>query len=575
MTTRLSSSKPQRHRLAAGGRIDRQKPLAFTFNGTRYRGYQGDTAASALLANGVSVVGRSLKYHRPRGIVGSGPEEPNAILQIGSGATTLPNQRATEVGLYEDLKAESVNCWPGVNRDIGAAIGLFARFLPPGFYYKTFMGPRWMWKRYEHFIRKAAGLGVSPKEPDPDSYDKMNAHCDVLVVGGGPAGLAAALEAGRLGARVILADEQAELGGSLLGSRELIDGAPAMEWAAAAVEKLASMDEVRLLSRSTVFGYYDHNFLTILERKTDHLAPSARTGPRERLWRVRAKQVVIAAGAIERPLVFPNNDRPGIMLASAASTYLNRYAVAPGSRALIFTNNDSAYRTALDLVDAGVSVTAVVDLRPEPGGPLSARVRQRGIEVIGGHAIVDVLGKKRVKSVVIMGLDATGDGVEGSARKIRCDLVAVSGGWSPTVHLHSQSGGEPRFDEDKTCFLPGPSVQAERSAGSCNGSFTLGECLAGGFAAGAGAAHAAGFGNGTTSSSAPTTADETEESLRPMWVVPSRSPTPREHKQFVDLQGDVTAADIVVAAREGFDSTPLLNRYTALGFGTDQGKLGN
>ena len=565
----------QSNRLATGGRIDRGKPLSFTFNGKRYEGYRGDTVASALLANGIHLVGRSFKYHRPRGIVGSGQEEPNALLQIGVGAGTLPNYRATEVELRDGLIARSVNSWPSVSFDVGAVFGLFSRFLPPGFYYKTFMWPRRLWPIYERFIRKAAGLGVSPRDPDPDTYDRFNAHCDVLVAGGGPAGLAAALEAGRAGARVVLADEQAELGGSLLGSRDLIDGTSAMEWVAAAIEELAGMEQVRLLPRTTVVGYYDHNFLTLLERRTDHLPPADRSGPRERLWRVRAEQVVVAAGAIERPLVFPNNDRPGIMLASAVSTYLNRYGVAAGSRAVVFANNDGAYRTALDLADAGVSVAAVVDVRPEPTGELPAEVRQRGTEVIGGHVIVDVKGKMRTKGVQIMALDPSGERVQGPPRTISCDLLAVSGGWSPSIHLHAQSGGKPVFDVDRACFLPGGSVQAERSAGASNGAFTLGACLQEGFAAGAAAAHAAGFGEGRVSTATPATADVGNQEIRPMWLVPSRKPVTQEHKQFVDLQEDVSAADIVIAAREGYDSIGLLNRYTTLGFGTDQGKLGN
>ena len=565
----------QRNRLAAGGRIDRGRPLSFTFNGKRYEGYQGDTVASALLANGVHLVGRSFKYHRPRGIVGRGQEEPNALLQIGTGAGALPNYRATEVELQDGLVARSVNCWPSARFDVGAVFGLFSWFLPPGFYYKTFMWPRRLWPTYERFIRRAAGLGESPREPDPDTYDRFNAHCDVLVAGGGPAGLAAALEAGRAGARVILADEQAEPGGSLLGSRDLIDGAPATEWAAATVEELVGMEEVRMLPRTTVVGYYDHNFLTLLERRTDHLPPSDRSGPRERLWRVRAKQVVVAAGAIERPLVFPNNDRPGVLLASAVSAYLNRYGVASGSRAVVFANNDSAYQTALDLADAGVPVAAIVDVRPEPSGELPAQVRRRGIEVIGGHVIVDVKGKMRAKGVEIMALDPSGERVQGPTHRIPCDLIAVSGGWSPSVHLHAQSGGKPAFDVDRACFLPGESVQAERSAGSCNGAFTLGECLQEGFASGASAAQAAGFGEGRASATTPATADVGSQAIRPMWLAPSRKPVTREHKQFVDLQEDVSAADIVVAALEGYDSIGLLNRYTTLGFGTDQGKLGN
>jgi sarcosine oxidase subunit alpha len=565
----------QRNRLATGGRIDRHKPLSFTFGGKRHQGYQGDTLASALLANGVSVVGRSFKYHRPRGIVGAGPEEPNAILQVGGGASTLPNQCATQTELYDGLTAEFINCWPSVNFDLGAVTGLFSQLLPAGFVYKTFMWPKGFWKTYEYFIRRAAGLGVLSNEPDPDRYDKQNAHCDVLVVGGGPAGLAAAVAAGRAGARVILADEQSELGGSLLGSRETIDGAPAMQWAAAIVDELASMEEVRLVPRGTVFGYFDHNFLGILERVTDHLRPGVAKGPRERFWRVRARQVVNAAGAIERHLVFPDNDRPGIMLASAVSTYVNRYAIAPGSRTVVFTNSDSAYQTALDLADAGIDVAAVVDVRLEPNGDLPAQVRQKGIEVIGGHVIVGVGGRKRVNGVRIMRLDATGDGVQGATRKIACDMVAVSGGWSPTVNLHCQSGGKATYDPDKACFVPGEPVQAERSAGSCNGSFTLGECLAEGLAAGAEAAHAAGFGGGSVTVPMPSTNGMRVEPLRPMWVVPSRAPLSRRSKAFVDLQNDVPVADIVLAAREGYDSIQLVKRYTTLGMGTDQGRLGN
>ena len=564
----------QTNRLPSGGRIDRNKPLTFRFNGTSYPGYQGDTVASALLANDVHLVGRSWKYHRPRGILGAGAEEPNAIMQLGTGARTVPNPRATQTELFEGLQAGSVNCWPNVNFDLLAINSYFSKFMPAGFYYKTFMWPRSMWRRYEHVIRKAAGLGEAPQSPDPDEYDKLFAHCDVLIAGGGPAGLAAALAAGRAGARVILADEQSEFGGSLLGSRVTIDDAPATNWVAAAVAELTAMAEVRLLPRATVYGYHDHNFLTIAERLTDHLPEGKRLGPRERIWRVRAKRVVIAAGAIERPLVFANNDRPGVMLAAAVASYVNRYAVAAGQRTVVFTNNDSAYQTALDLAAAGESVTAVVDARPQPKGALPEQVRKTGIEVIAGSVVVDVKGSRHVSGIEVMALAADGTSVQGATRSLACDLLAVSGGWNPALHLHAQSGGKARWDEANACFVPGDSVQAERSAGAANGSFALAQCLAEGFRAGSEAAVDTGFADDGNAAS-PTTDDPVEEPLQPLWLVPSTHPPGRGPKQFVDPQNDVGASDIMLAAREGYHSVEHVKRYTAMGFGTDQGKVSN
>ena len=573
-------------RLPAGGRIDRRTRFHFTFNGKRYEGHAGDTLASALMANGVHVVARSWKYHRPRGIVASGVEEPNAVVQLETGAATVPNARATEVALYDGLVATSVNAWPSVDFDLMAVAGLFARVMPAGFYYKTFMWPKSLWRRYEHYLRKAAGLGTAPTDPDPDRYDRMNAHCDVLVVGGGPAGLAAAWAAGTAGARVILADEQSEFGGSLLSHRDIaavaadpaadgtIGGGSPMAWVTRTVARLAPMPDVRLLPRSTVFGYHDHNFLTIAERLTDHLPPGERKGPRERVWRVRAKQVVLATGAMERPIVFANNDRPGVMLASAVSAYLNRYGVQPGTRAVIFTNNDSAYRTALRLASAGIEVAAVVDARPTPRGELPERVRRAGIEVIERAVVVDVRGTWRVAGVDVMSLDEHGTAVTGPVTTFACDLLAISGGWSPVVHLHAQSGGKPTYDDARACFVPGTAVQAERSAGAANGSFSLGACMAEGTAAGAEAARLAGFG-APLASFPPTVADVMEEPLVPVWVAPSPRGIDRGPKQFVDLQNDVSASDIVLAAREGYHSIEHAKRYTAMGFGTDQGKLGN
>ena len=575
----MSAAQPCRR--SEGGRIDRDTPLSFTFNGKRYLGYAGDTLASALLANGVSVVARSWKYHRPRGVVGRGVEEPNALVQLETGARTTPNARATEVELYEGLTATSVNCWPSVDHDWMAVSGMFGRLMPAGFYYKTFMWPKGLWMKYEHYIRKAAGLGIAPSLPDADRYDKMNAHCDVLVVGGGPAGLAAALVAGRRGARVMLVDEQNEFGGSLLqtasattsDSSSTIDGMAPLAWVERTVAELAALPEVRMLARSTAFGYHDQNFLTINERRCDHLPPDRRHGTRERVWRVRAKQVVLATGAIERPLVFENNDRPGIMLASAVAAYVNRYAVRVGTRAVVFTNNDSAYQSALDLAAAGIAVAAVVDSRPDPGGPLPMRVREAGIEIVNNAVIVNARGAKRVRTIEVLPLAADGERTTPPARMIACDLVAVSGGWSPAVHLHAQSGGRPRYDESRACFVPGDSVQDERSVGACNGSFQLHECVREGLAAGAEAARRTGHADGAPIQ-APAITVTTEAPIKPLWLVPSAKAGGRG-KQFVDLQNDVIASDIELAAREGYQSIEHVKRYTALGFGTDQGKLGN
>jgi len=560
----------QTWRMAQGGAIDRNAPVKFSFNGNTYQGYCGDTLASALLANGVHLVGRSWKYHRPRGIVAAGVEEPNAVVQLGSGARTVPNALATAVEIYDGLTAASVNCLPSVEHDYRSLAGYFSGLLPAGFYYKTFMWPRRWWKHYEHYIRSAAGLGTVAREPDPDRYEKMNAHCDVLIVGGGPAGLAAALAAGRTGARVILADEQNDFGGNLLGSREELNETHGLEWARRTIAELAVLKEARLLRRSTVFGYHDQNFLTIQERLTDHLPEPSRRGLRERIWRVRAKDVVLATGAHERPLVFGNNDRPGIMLASAVSTYLNRYAVRPGTEAVVFTNNDSAYQTVLDLLDAGVEVKGVVDARREPGGPRPSAVQARGVEVLDGMVVVDVLGKRRIRGVEVMAFD--GRSVRGPSRSLRCDLLAVSGGWSPVVHLFAQSGGKAVWDGARACFIPGKSVQAEQSVGACNGSFALIDCVAEGLQAGAAAAQRAGYGEGKAPSP-PRAENNGEQNIFPLWQVPAMHR--RSSKAFVDLQNDVTADDIRLAAREGYRSIEHVKRYTALGFGIDQGKLGN
>ncbi len=561
----------QINRLEKGGRIDRSKPLDFFFNGRKLQGYAGDTLASALLANGVTVVGRSFKLHRRRGIVGSGAEEPNAIMQIGEGATTLPNLRATQVELYDGLIARSTKGWPSVNFDISAINDLFNRTLSAGFYYKTFMWPKALWRFYEKIIRSSAGFGHSPSVADPDSYEHRNIHCDVLIAGAGPAGLMAALAAASSGARVVIADEQNEFGGNLLCTSIDIDGASSSEWLAATIAQLRDMTNVTLLPRSTVFGYYDHNFLAIAERCADHLPDIDPARVRQRMWRVRAQQVVLAQGAFERPLVFCNNDRPGVMLASAALTYLHRYSVAVGQRAVVFTNNDSAYKTAIELSRRGVSVAAIVDSRTAPAA--SELAAAAGIPVLAGHVVVDVIGRKRISGVRVgkWSGDSTAT-VEGGIN-VSCDLLAVSGGWSPAVHLHSQAGGKNVWSDKLHCFVPGLSTQANQSAGSGNGDWSLSECLAGGLAAGAEAASRCGM--QPASLKAPQVDDESTFAIEPLWRVPAEKDADRCSKQFIDFQNDTSVSDIRLAAREGYKSVEHVKRYTALGFGTDQGKLGN
>ena len=602
----MSASPPQPWRLAAGGRIDRTKPLRFTFDGRSMQGFAGDTLASALLAGGVDVVGRSFKYGRPRGIVGQGAEEPNAIVRLGEGAAATPNLRATQVELHDGLTAQS-QAGHGLKRLAGAV----ARLLPTGFYYKTFMAPKGLWMFWERLLRQAAGFGDAPTAADPDCYDKLNHHCDVLVAGGGPAGLAAALAAARTGARVMLADEQAEFGGSLLASGLRLNEGAAADWVAETLTELRSCQEIRLLPRSTLFGYYDHNFLAILERRTDHPNPAAtwegdegagrgerkgdgqeargRAAPahqaRQRLHRVRAKQVVLATGALERPLVFADNDLPGVMLASALSTYVNRYGVAPGRRLLLCTGNDHAYHAALDWLRAGREVVAVVDARPNPSGALVQAVKTAGVDVIGGHAVFQALGGARVRGALIAPLTASGDRLAGPGSRLHCDLIACSGGWTPAIHLSSQAGAKPRWSDAAAAFLPGEPRQANRSAGAAAGALTLTDCLRQGAEAGAKAASLAGFGDGRPAGETPHISwqagtvtwpqEPPEEPPRTLFLIPHHKPVSRAPKQFVDLQLDVAAADIELAAREGYESVEHVKRYTALGFGTDQGKLGN
>jgi sarcosine oxidase subunit alpha len=545
------------HRLATGGLIDRGKPLSFTFDGETFSGFAGDTLASALIANGVLLVGRSFKYHRPRGIVTAGSDEPNALVELRSGARREPNTRATTVELYDGLVAASQNRWPSLRNDFGAINDWLSPFLTAGFYYKTFMWPAKFWESlYEPLIRRAAGLGRAAGVEDPDHYEKAYAHCDVLVIGAGPAGLMAALAAARAGARVILCDEDFRLGGRLLTEHDEIDGKPGTEWAAAMEAELAAMPEVRIMRRTTVTGVYDHGQYSAVERVSDHLAEPPEFAPRQRSWKIVAKRSVLAAGALERAIAFGNNDRPGVMLAGAARAYINRYAATPGRKLAVFTNNDDGWRTAEDARAAGIEVAAVIDPRAEPSGQFAAL----GVKALTGAQVSHVHGKLSVEAIDV--IDANG-----RTTKIECDALAVSGGWNPAVHLTCHLGGKPVWNGALAAFVPGAVPPGMHVAGAANGALTLSECLHTGVAAGAMAAVECGF--PIASMMVPSAQDEAA-GVTALWhVKESRA------KTFVDFQNDVTTKDIVLADREGYSSVEHLKRYTTLGMATDQGKLAN
>ncbi len=552
-------SEAQPNRIGTGGLIDRSKPLLFKFDGRAYQGHAGDTLASALLANGVSLVGRSFKYHRPRGILSAGPEEPNALVELRSGARREPNTRATTAELFDGLEAQSQNRWPSLAFDVMGVNNLLSPILGAGFYYKTFMWPASFWEKvYEPIIRRAAGLGRASTLPDPDTYEKAFAHCDVLVIGGGATGLMAALAAGRSGARVILADEDFVVGGRALAERREIDHMPSAEWAKQAVAELANMPEVRLMPRTTVFGAYDGGTYGAVERVNDHLIQPPAHQPRHRGWRIIAKRVILAAGSIERPLVFGDNDRPGIMMAGAVRTYINRFAVAPGERVVVFANNDEAIRTIADITRAGAIVEAVVDPRPQPPAALKQAADNVGARLIEG-VVTQAHGSRRVQGVDIQG--PTG------SQKLDCDLVAMSGGWSPTVHLTSHLGSKPIWNDKLAAFVPGDVPAGMAVAGAANGTFALNECLANGAAAGLDAAAALGFRRAQIE--VPEAEPESTASST-LWRVKSS-----KGKAFIDLQNDVTADDVALAKREGFGRVEHLKRYTTLGMATDQGKTAN
>jgi sarcosine oxidase subunit alpha len=565
----MTGSDGSSGRTGSGGRIDRSKPLRFTFDGQSYAAFSGDTLASGLLANGVHLVGRSFKYHRPRGILAAGSEEPNGLVTVSRDAARVtPNLRATQVELYDGLQAISQNRWPSLKRDFGRVNDLLSRFFPAGFYYKTFMWPQKAWKAlYEPVIRRAAGLGEAPTLPDPDRYAQRYAHCDVLVVGSGPAGIAAALAAAERGARVVLCDEQAEFGGSLLGDGAArIDGEPALVWVEKSLAALRQDPRVVLLSRTTAFGYFPHNFLGLNQRLTDHLEQPVPGQPRERLWQVRARAVVLATGAIERPLVFPGNDRPGILLSGAAQTYLNRYGVRVGSRAVVVTATDAAYQAALDLSAAGVAIAAIADTRASPEGALPDAARAAGLQVLPASTVLGTAGDLRVTRV---SLGRVTNGNVEATQNLDCDVVLMSGGFTPSVHLFSQSRGRLDWSDALKAFVPGTSAENERSAGACRGVYALADVLADGTAAGAAAAPEPGPTVRRFAVDAPARSNDGYLGALPVAAAQAKD------KAFVDWQHDVTTKDLALATREGFQSIEHVKRYTTTGMATDQGKTSN
>ncbi|WP_440923259.1 sarcosine oxidase subunit alpha family protein [Candidatus Pelagibacter sp.] len=554
--------------------IDETYRVSFKFNNKTYFGFKGDTLASALLANGIHLVGRSFKYHRPRGIMTSGSEEPNAIIQLHDNSSrTEPNVRATEVEIYEGLVASSQNCWPSVNFDIGGINNLLSPILPAGFYYKTFMWPASFWEKYEYFIRKSAGLGKSPNVADPDIYEHNYIHCDVLVIGAGISGIIAAKMAAKNGFKTLLVDEKSYLGGSSIYDNSefsKINNQITSSWLEKEINEISKLENLEIKIRTSVAAFHGYNFLLARENLTDHLPINQRENKvRQRLLKIRAKKVITATGSIERPLIFDNNDRPGILLSSAIKKYIDLYGVACGENNILFTNNDTAYETAMSLIQRGIKINAIIDNREQIDSKISYEVEKNNIKIYKGYTVVDTYGYRRINKISIMKLSKDGQTVIGDKTKLNCDCLGLSGGWTPAVHLFTQSGGKLKFREEDQVFIPNFYPSDQISIGSCNGDFGLEEIIK----------------NTLSSIKKFLDIDNSEyktvetisglnQSKRNIWLLPSDKSIGKT-KSFVDYQNDATAKDIKLALREGFRSIEHVKRYTTTGMGTDQGKLGN
>ncbi|HMM10126.1 MAG TPA: sarcosine oxidase subunit alpha [Paracoccus solventivorans] len=558
------------YRVPGRGRVDTSRPVNFTFDGRSYRGAQGDTVASALLANGVHLMGRSFKYHRPRGAIAAGSEEPNALIGTRRGPGRFePNTRATVQEIWNGLETTSQNKFPSLKWDVGAVNDAAYMMFSAGFYYKTFMWPKSFWNKvYEPFIRAAAGLGVAPTEEDPDQYASRYLHCDLLIVGAGPAGLAAARAALAEGLKIVIVDENSEPGGTLLSEPQArIDGRPAWDWLAAEVAALKAAG-VRIMTRTTAIGYYHQNMLGLCERVTDHLPLLPADTPRERMWRVRARQVVLAQGALEKPLVFHGNDRPGVMLAGAAQTYLNRYGVKVGNAPVVVTSHDSAWYAAFDLQGAGARMQAIVDTRPHVREDLVNEARALGIPVKLSHTVTATSGRLRVSGVRV---NPVSGATVGAGQQIGCDALLMSGGWTPSLHLFSHTQGKLAWDDDLSTFLPDWTREDCVIAGAGRGLWGIEAALKDGAERGREVAAALGKPGNPVALSV--------ENDRPGSGVSQKElPTdrnPGRAKAFVDYQNDVTAKDLRLAVREGMRSIEHVKRYTTNGMATDQGKMSN